>query len=147
MAARLAQGERSRFKVAANSELNVTPLVDVMLVLLIIFMVAAPTATRSLKLDLPPASFDAPLQEPTVVSIQRSGALYVGQVETSPARLAADLNARFGVARPTTQRVLLRADAEVPYERMMGVMNALQAGGYRQVALVGEDFGQAAADG
>ena len=147
MAARLARGERSRFGVTANSELNVTPLVDVMLVLLIIFMVAAPMATRSLKLDLPPASQKAADQEPTVVSIQRSGALYIGQVETNPVRLAADLNARFGVARPTTEQVLLRADPEVPYERMMGVMNALQAGGYRQVALVGEDFGPVGREG
>jgi len=144
MAAKLSgPGGKSKFNVEQNSDINVTPFVDVMLVLLIIFMVAAPLATVSIRLDLPPAvpTPENEREEPTVVSIQRSGAVYIGPQETSPARLAADLNTRFGITRPTEERVFVRADEEVRYVQFMEVLNALQDGGYYQVALIGEDFG------
>jgi biopolymer transport protein ExbD len=113
-----------------------------MLVLLIIFMVAAPLATVSIRLDLPPAvPSEGPKEEPTVVSIQRSGAIYIGANETSPGRLAADLNTKFGISQPTEERVFVRADEQVRYIQFMEVLNALQDGGYYQVALIGEDFG------
>ena len=127
--------------VDAISDINVTPFVDVMLVLLIIFMVAAPLATVSIRLDLPPAtpSTERP-EEPTVVSIQRSGSVYIGDQETAPARLAADLNAKFGISQVTDERVFVRADEEVRYVAFMEVLNALQDGGYYQIALISEDF-------
>jgi len=139
MAAKLSGADSSRFRVSQNSEINVTPFVDVMLVLLIIFMVAAPVATKSIRLDLPPAA-EGPKEEPTVISIQRSGAVYIGSVETRAGRLAADLHRRFEGRPPVGERVFLRADEEVGYEAFMQVMNALQQGGYRQIALVSEDF-------
>ena len=134
-------GGRSKYNIESNSEINVTPFVDVMLVLLIIFMVAAPLATVSIRLDLPPAvPTNAKPEEPVVVSIQRSGAVYIGPDETSPARLAADLNTRFGITTVTEERVFVRADEEVRYLSFMEVLNALQDGGYYQIALISEDF-------
>jgi biopolymer transport protein ExbD len=142
MAAKLSgPGGSGRFNVEQNSDINVTPFVDVMLVLLIIFMVAAPLATVSIRLDLPPAvPTEGPKEEPTVISIQRTGAVYIGQQETNPNRLAADLNSHFGISKPTEERVFVRADEEVRYVSFMEVLNALQDGGYYQVALIGEDF-------
>ena len=144
MAAKLSgPGGKGKFQLNNNSDINVTPFVDVMLVLLIIFMVAAPLATVSIRLDLPPAvpTPESEREEPTVVSIQRSGAIYIGPQETSPARLAADLNTKFGISQPTEERVFVRADEQVRYVQFMEVLNALQDGGYYQIALIGEDFG------
>ena len=144
MAAKLSgPGGKGKFELGNNSDINVTPFVDVMLVLLIIFMVAAPLATVSIRLDLPPAvpTPESEREEPTVVSIQRSGAIYIGPQETSPARLAADLNTKFGISQPTEERVFVRADEQVRYVQFMEVLNALQDGGYYQIALIGEDFG------
>ncbi len=142
MAAKLSgPGGKGKFELGQNADINVTPFVDVMLVLLIIFMVAAPLATVSIRLDLPPAtpSTSEP-EEPVVVSIQRSGSVYIGDQETAPARLAADLNARFGITQVTEERVFVRADEQVRYVAFMEVLNALQDGGYYQIALISEDF-------
>ncbi|MBW3616442.1 MAG: biopolymer transporter ExbD [Proteobacteria bacterium] len=142
MAAKLSgPGGKGKFELGQNADINVTPFVDVMLVLLIIFMVAAPLATVSIRLDLPPAtpSTSQP-EEPVVVSIQRSGSVYIGDQETAPARLAADLNARFGITQVTEERVFVRADEQVRYVAFMEVLNALQDGGYYQIALISEDF-------
>src|SRR3712207_9485340 len=77
-------GGGSKFNIEQNSDINVTPFVDVMLVLLIIFMVAAPLATVSVEVDLPPAV--APPQEnppkPVYISLQSSGRVYIGDFET-----------------------------------------------------------------
>ena len=132
----------SRHTIEGMSEINVTPMVDVMLVLLIIFMVSAPLATVSIKLDLPPAQSPpgAKPKEPTYISIQQSGALYIGTQETGIATLAGDLGRIIGGSTPTEERIFVRADAEVKYFDFMTVMNALQDGGYYQVALVNEDL-------
>ena len=135
-------GGGSRHTIEGNAEINVTPMVDVMLVLLIIFMVSAPLATVSIKLDLPPAQSPPGVKpkEPTYISIQQSGALYIGTVETGLATLAGDLARVVGGSNPTEERIFVRADAEVKYFDFMSVMNALQDGGYYQVALVNEDL-------
>jgi biopolymer transport protein ExbD len=142
MAAKLSgPGGKGKFDLGQNSDINVTPFVDVMLVLLIIFMVAAPLATVSIRLDLPPATpSEGEPEEPVVVSIQRSGAVYIGPDETSASRLAADLNTRFGITQVTDERVFVRADEQVRYVAFMEVLNALQDGGYYQIALISEDF-------
>jgi biopolymer transport protein ExbD len=130
--------------IEQNADINVTPFVDVMLVLLIIFMVAAPLATVSIRLDLPPATPPppgTPPEEPTYVSLQQSGALYIGTQETALSTLAADLSRFVGGSNPTEERVFVRADGDVRYLDFMGVMNALQDGGFYKVALVGEDLG------
>src|SRR5689334_7351363 len=86
MGAKLGGGGGNKFDLGQNSDMNVTPFVDVMLVLLIIFMVSIPAATVSIKLDLPPAIPPPPgtiVKEPILVNIQQGGALFIGDRATS----------------------------------------------------------------
>lgn len=131
----------SKFNVQTNADMNVTPLVDVMLVLLIIFMVAAPLATVSIKLDLPPAlpSSGPPPKPPTVISLQKSGAIFVGPRETSLETLPSDLVGALNVPHPLDATVYIRADKEVKYEAFMAVLNDLQKNGFYKVSLITED--------
>lgn len=127
-----------------NADINVTPFVDIMLVLLIIFMVAAPMATVSIKLDLPPATPPAPTdkpKEPVYVSIQEGGDLYIADNKTSLETLAADVCAAQGaVADCREERVFVRAQAEVTYNQFMEVMNKLQENAFYKVGLLNEDI-------
>lgn len=127
--------------VEQNADINVTPFVDIMLVLLIIFMVAAPLATVSLKLDLPPPDFsDGPQRDPVYVSIQNDGALYIADKATSLETLDADVCAALGGGDCKAERVFVRAQPDVSYDRFMAVMNGLQADGFHQVGLLNEDI-------
>lgn len=144
MGAKLGGGGGDRYTVTQNSDINVTPFVDVMLVLLIIFMVSAPLATVSIKLDFPPATppqtqTEKP-KEPTFISIQRSGQVYIGDQETTPATLTADLTRILASPNPQEERIFVRADADVLYGQFMEVLNALQDDGFFQVGLIGEDI-------
>jgi len=139
-------GGGSKFALGQNADMNVTPFVDVMLVLLIIFMVSIPAATVSIKLDLPPAIPPPPgtvVKEPTLINIQRGG-LYIGDQATALERLAGDLTARLQIddpaTPPTEQRVYIRADRDVRYGDFMAVMNDLQGNGFYQVALINEEL-------
>ena len=126
-----------------NADINVTPFVDIMLVLLIIFMVAAPIATVSLKLDLPPARepVNETPRDPVYVSVQADGRLFLGDRETSMARLAADVCAATGRGDACrTERIFIRAQPEVRYDRFMAVMNGLKGNGFDQVGLLNEDI-------
>ena len=127
-----------------NADINVTPFVDIMLVLLIIFMVAAPMATVSIKLDLPPATPPAPTdkpKEPVYITIQESGSLYIAEQETSIDKLPTDVCAAQGaVADCRDERVFVRAQAEVKYHQFMEVMNKLQENGFFKVGLLNEDI-------
>ena len=124
-----------------NADINVTPFVDIMLVLLIIFMVAAPMATVSLKMDLPPPLFDGPQRDPVYVTIQNDGSLFIRDTATSLETLARDACAAVGGgARCFEERVFIRAQPEVSYDRFMAVMNGLKAGGFGQVGLLNEDI-------
>ena len=142
MAAKLAgpSGD-SRFHVEANSEINVTPFVDVMLVLLIIFMVAAPLAAPTVKVDLPPAVTKPTVTppKPMYISIQENGDLYLDNGRTTTNALGADLNKAIGKRDPTKERIYIRADKNTQYGAFMDVMSALQDSGYYSVALVGID--------
>ena len=133
----------SKFNIEANSEINVTPFVDVMLVLLIIFMVAAPLATVSIEVDLPPAV--APPQEnppkPVFISIQENGNLCIGDFPTSLGSLGEDLRVNIGSRNPEQERIFIRGDGQVLYRDFMAVMNGLQDNGFYSVALVGQDQG------
>lgn len=147
MAAKLGGGGGGRFNLGQNSDINVTPFVDVMLVLLIIFMVAIPAATVSIKLDLPPAIPPPPgtkVKEPTLINIQQGGAIFIGDRASSLDSLIPDLSARLTQDDPATpppqQRVYIRADKSVRYGDFMAVMNTLQANGYYQVALINEEL-------
>ncbi len=144
MAAKLSGGGGAKFDLGQNSDINVTPFVDVMLVLLIIFMVAIPAATVSIKLDLPPAIPPPPgtvVEEPTLINVQEGGALFIGERPTTLETLAADLAAELAVPVPTEERVYVRADRTVRYGEFMSVMNQLQTDGYFLVALINEELG------
>ncbi len=132
--------------IEQNSDINVTPFVDIMLVLLIIFMVSAPLATVSIKLDLPPATPPVnPEQqkEPTYISIQESGSIFIADKQTTIETLPADVCASVG--NPTgkgcqQERVFIRAQPEVKYNQFMEVMNDLQKNGFFKVGLLNEDI-------
>jgi biopolymer transport protein ExbD len=122
-----------------NHEINVTPFIDVMLVLLIIFMVAAPLATVDVKVDLPVASAaPAPRPDkPVVLSIQADGRFSVDNRPVGQGGIAAAVTAATHGDRES--RVFLRADKAVTYETVMNGMNALRGAGYLHVALVGAE--------
>ncbi len=144
MAAKLSgPGGEGRYTVGQNADMNVTPMVDVMLVLLIIFMVAAPLATVSIKLDLPPSLPPPPGQKPkppTVISLQKSGAIFLKDKQTDADHVAADLQALIGPPGPNAEAVFIRSDKEVKYNTFMTIVNALQEGGYYKIALITEDL-------
>jgi len=134
-------GGKAGEAVRQNAEINVTPFVDIMLVLLIIFMVAAPMATVSMKLDLPPAEEPKTVQkEPVYITVQESGGLFIGERPTSLATLPADVCAALGGGDCREQRVFVRAEPEVPYAQFMAVMNGLYGNGFTQVGLLNEDI-------
>lgn len=142
MAAKLSgPGGGSRFTIQQNSEINVTPFVDVMLVLLIIFMVAAPLASVSVPLKLPTAV--APMkptpQKPIYVSIQEDGDVYIGDNKTDIGSLSTEIQALLRGRPPQDERIFIRADKGTRYGAFMEVMNTLQDNGFYSVALIGED--------
>ena len=146
MAAKLAgSGGGNRYQVEANSEINVTPFVDVMLVLLIIFMVAAPLATVSVEVKLPNAVAKPRPNppKPIYISIQKDGAVFIGDFPTSTDALGDDLRKQVGRRDPSKERIFIRGDKEVRYGDFMQVMNALQDNGFYSVALIGQDDSRA----
>jgi TonB system transport protein ExbD (group 1) len=141
MGAKLAGGGGSRFNIEQNSEINVTPFVDVMLVLLIIFMVAAPLATVSIHVELP-AAVAKPTPnppKPVYISIQANGNTYIGDSPTDLASIGDDLRKVVGKRDPSKERIFIRGDQDAMYKDFMGVMNALQDNGFYSVALIGLD--------
>lgn len=132
-------GSRSRSKrYSDNNEINVTPFVDVMLVLLIIFMVAAPLASVNVKVDLPPSvSKPAKVKDPVYVSLQKERKLFIGDVEVTFANFSERLLSAAG--NNYTRRIFIRADKTVQYKEVMRVMNLIQDTGFYQIALVAED--------
>lgn len=141
MAARIRQGGED--DLAENHEINVTPFIDVMLVLLIIFMVAAPLATVDVPVDLP-ASTAVPQpkpDKPLYLTVQADKTLNLGDAKVLREALGPALQAATNGDKST--RVFLRADKTVEYGALMEVMNLLRAAGYLKVALVGlEEVGR-----
>jgi biopolymer transport protein ExbD len=134
VAVRLDHGED---EIAEAHKINVTPFIDVMLVLLIIFMVAAPLATVDVPLDLPSstASPQPRPQNPIFLTVKADHTLTLGDAPVAREALGAALDAASGGDKD--DRVFLRADKAVEYGELMGVMNALRATGYLKLALVG----------
>jgi biopolymer transport protein TolR len=130
------RGRRQRAGVM--SEINVTPMVDVMLVLLIIFMVAAPLLTVGVPIDLPESqakSMEQP-KEPLTLSVNDKGQVYLQNTEIKMDELIPKLKA---IAKSGfDERIYVRGDKKVDYGTVMRVMGRLSAAGYRRVALVTE---------
>jgi biopolymer transport protein TolR len=119
-------------------EINVTPLVDVMLVLLIIFMVTAPLMTQGINVDLPDADSPAMQQnvEPLVVTIHKNGDIYLQKHKIELKKLAPRIGA-MRKAKPNLP-VFIRGDAKTPYEHIARTMSALEKAGIKKVGLVTE---------
>lgn len=132
MGASLTRGRNRR----GNGEINVTPFVDVVLVLLIIFMVTAPLLTVGVQVDLPKTEAKPIIEniEPLVVSVKEDGTLFIQETEVPEDSIIARLNA-ITENKPET-RIYVRGDARVNYGRVMEVMGLINASGYSKVALV-----------
>ncbi len=134
---------RRRSRVRPMSEINVTPFVDVMLVLLIIFMVSAPLLTVGVPIELPESAAEAlptEREEPLSVTLTADGRVLLMDAETESGDLIAQLRAI--AAEREGRKVFLRADGAVPYSRVAEVMGALNAGGFNQIGLVTDAGGR-----
>jgi biopolymer transport protein ExbD len=131
--------DHSQDGLAETHEINVTPFIDVMLVLLIIFMVTAPLTTVDVPVKLPVSNAEQkpPPEKPVYVTLQSDLSIAVGEThvgkEAVPAALAAATKGN------RDSQVFLRADETVDYDHLMGLLNVLRAAGYLKVALVGLD--------
>ncbi|MEM7631886.1 MAG: protein TolR [Pseudomonadota bacterium] len=138
---------RGRSRTRPMAEINVTPFVDVMLVLLIIFMVAAPLLTVGVPVELPKTAagaLPADQEEPLTVTVTAAGGIQIQTTEVAPDQLIGRL--RGIAAERSSDRVFLRADGAVPYAQVMEVMGALNAGGFSNIGLV-TDIGGPTLDG
>ncbi len=138
---------RSRYRPMA--EINVTPLVDVMLVLLIIFMVAAPLMTVGVPVDLPRTAA-TPLNqetEPLTITVDPQGRVFLQETEVPMENLVAQLRAIMGTQAPGApeRRIFVRGDRAIAYGRVMEVMGTIAGAGFTRVALLAEQAGGAPA--
>jgi biopolymer transport protein TolR len=137
------RGRRRSHRAGAISEINITPMVDVMLVLLIIFMVAAPMMISGVPINAPdtpappvPTQSD---EEPLSVTIKADGTLYIMETEVTADRLIENLTAV--AAERASDQIFLRADGSLSYEQVMVIMGALSAAGFAKITLVTESGG------
>ncbi|MBU1306463.1 MAG: biopolymer transporter ExbD [Alphaproteobacteria bacterium] len=132
------QRRRGRARTAAISDINVTPMVDVMLVLLIVFMVAAPLMTMGVKIDLPQSMAGAmPIQsKPITVTVTPDGAI---SIDGTPVTLETLVPAVAALAiEGSDERIYVRGDATAAYGAIMAVMGTLSAAGHSQIGLITE---------
>lgn len=141
MAARLDDGD----DLTESHEINVTPFIDVMLVLLIIFMVAAPLATVDVPVNLPTSTATPQPRpaKPVFLTIKQDLSLALGEEAVPRDQLKAALDK--ATQNNPDERILLRADQSVDYGQLMGVMNELRTAGYLKIGLVGLESATAAA--
>ena len=143
MAMRMAgssRGGRRGRQSAVMAEINVTPMVDVMLVLLIIFMVSAPLLTVGVPLDLPQTQAKSLDQDknPLTLSVNLKGQVFLNDTEIKLDELVAKLKAITDARAGLDERIFVRGDKKVDYGTVMKVMGRLSAAGFRRVALVTE---------
>ena len=133
-------GRRQRHRRSVMAEINVTPMVDVMLVLLIIFMVSAPLLTVGVPIDLPQTQAKSLNQdkEPLTISVNEKGQVYLQNTEIDVDALVAKLQAIAQTRGGTDARIYVRGDKKVDYGTMMKVMGRLSGAGFHKVALVTE---------
>jgi biopolymer transport protein TolR len=134
-------GKRRHRRNPVMSEINVTPMVDVMLVLLIIFMVSAPLLTVGVPIDLPQtqaSSLDQADREPLAVSVNTNGKVFLQNTEIALEALVPKLQAISQARGGNDERIYVRGDRTVDYGTVMKVMGRLSAAGFRKVALVTE---------
>ncbi|MBO9444327.1 protein TolR [Ruegeria sp. R14_0] len=139
---------RRRGRAQPMAEINVTPFVDVMLVLLIIFMVAAPLLTVGVPVDLPKTAASAlpgDNEEPLTVTMTADGRVQIQTTDVAREELIGKLRAI--ASERSSDRVFLRADGAIPYAQVMQVMGALNAGGFSNVGLVTDTGGPALDEG
>ena len=141
------RGRRQRRRTRPVAEINVTPFVDVMLVLLIVFMVAAPLLTVGVDVELPKTAAGAlpsEVEEPLTVTLTAEGAIIIQTTETPEAEFLTRLRA---VAQERSDdKVFLRADGSISYARVMQIMGAMDAAGFGNIGLV-TDLGGPTFDG
>ena len=130
---------RRRFTPIAD--INVTPMVDVMLVLLVIFMITAPLLQVGVPVDLPKTSAQqvGGKDEPLIVSVNSKDEVFLGETKFELAELSAKLKSVYG--EKPDQRIFIRGDKAINYGRMMEVMGAIIDSGFRQLGLLGEQAG------
>ncbi len=133
-------GSRRHRRRPVMAEINVTPMVDVMLVLLIIFMVSAPLLTVGVPVDLPQSQAKSLDQdkEPLAVSVNEKGQVFLQNTEVPPGELVAKLKAITSARQGADERIYVRGDKKVDYGTVMKVMGQLSAAGFKRVALVTE---------
>lgn len=121
------------------AQINVTPMVDVMLVLLIVFMVAAPLLTAGVKVDLPNSkakAIDSPDNKPIEITIDKDGRIYMGKTEIKEINLVGVLSSM--LEGNEDGRVYIRADKKLPYGRVSKIIGMISAAGFTKVALVSQ---------
>ncbi len=130
-------GRRRRGRHAPMSEINVTPMVDVMLVLLIIFMVAAPLLQTGVQVELPEAKgtqLPQPRQDPLAVTVKLNGDAFIGETPVAIDEIAPKLKA---IAKNGfDEQIYVRGDKGVPYGVVMKVMSRINAGGFKKLSFV-----------
>jgi biopolymer transport protein TolR len=134
-------GKRRHRRSPVMAEINVTPMVDVMLVLLIIFMVSAPLLTVGVPIDLPQtqaSSLDQADKEPLAVSVNTKGQVFLQDSEVTIEELVSKLQAITAARGGADERIYVRGDKNVDYGTMMKIMGRLSGAGFKRVALVTE---------
>lgn len=137
MGASLNTGNKGGRGYRPMSEINVTPFVDVMLVLLVVFMVAAPLLTAGVPIDLPDSEAKALSDEdnkPLEVSLSKDGTIFVGETEVKQDRLVALLGSLTN--NDPERRIYIRADESLDYGDVMKILGGINGAGFRKVALI-----------
>ena len=134
--------KRKKQRYTQMSEINVTPFVDVMLVLLIVFMVTAPLLTVGIKVDLPKVKATAltDIKDPIEITVKLDGEVYIGESKVEVNNLIPRLNAI--TEQNTEARIYIRGDRVVAYGRVMEIMSIINSAGYIKVALITQNLEQ-----